>query len=377
MSDDLDLRGSIEQAMDADADKAPEQVVDTKVDTPDESQAISRESNASPAAKDAPDGSIRDGLGRFVKKAVDNAQAGASPGESPAQAVLPLQTPPEIAPAPVAEPPPPPVAWSPVVREHWAALPPAVQQEIARREQAFTQAFREVAPQREIAHRFQQAIQPHMMAIQAEGVDPITAVTNLMQIGSRLRFGTPAEKANTVAQIVKAYGVDIGGLDSALVGVAPQPGQNGIDPGMVQQLVQQQLQPIFQAAQQRQAEAAQQASTQTASEIEAFAADPKHEFFQDVRTAMADAIEMADRQGWKIDLKTAYDRACMLHPEVSQVIMARRSGVNAQAMTAAARKAKGAAVSVKGSAPVGNPEGREPSSVRDSIEAAIDAYSRI
>jgi hypothetical protein len=58
-------------------------------------------------------------------------------------------------------------------------------------------------------------------------------------------------------------------------------------------------------------------------------------------------------------------------------MLARQQGVNAQKLTAAARTAKAAAVSVRGSAPVGNPNGAEPSSIRESIEAAIESHSRV
>lgn len=371
MDEELDLRGSIEAALDADSGTDDAPVVETPAEAP------GGPATASEAAAPAQGGEkVRDALGRFVEKAGENAQAGAA-AASAAPSIA--ATPPVAAvaaPAPQAEATPAPVAWSPIVREHWGSLPPAVQQEIARREQAFTQAFREVAPMRELASAFQQAVQPHMMAIQAEGVDPITAVTNLMQIGSRLRFGTPSEKANTVAQIVKAYGVDIQALDGALVGAAPEPSQQGVNPNMVQQLVQQQLQPLFQAAQQRQQQAEQQSAQQAHSELQTFASDPKHEFYGDLRLMMADMVEVSARQGVNLSLEDAYQRAAMLHPDVSRVMLARQQGLNAQALTKAARTAKSAAVSVSGKAPVGNPGGREPSSVRESIEAAIAAHDR-
>ena len=221
-----------------------------------------------------------------------------------------------------------------------------------------------------------QAIQPFQHAITAEGVDPITAVRNLMQVGTTLRFGTPAEKAGTVAKLVKAYGVDITALDGALVGETPPPGQ-GVDQQTIQALVQQQLAPLYQAAQARQAQAAQAAEGEARSALEQFASDASHEFFGTVREDMADIIEVAERQGRALSLKDAYDRACMLHPEVSRVIMARRQGSAAQDLTRAAAKARGAAVSVKGGAPVGNPDRAEPTSVRESIEAAIAAHSRV
>jgi hypothetical protein len=370
---DDDLRASLESAFDIET-AALDDPSDTPAPGPSEPATPSgadsapnppvKASEPATAPETAPGEKVRDALGRFVEKA-------GAPEAAPVAPVVPGA---EAAVVPAAPAVTAPVAWGPSVREHWAALPPTVQQEIARREQAFTQAFREVAPQRELAQRFQQAVQPHMMAIQAEGVDPITAVTNLMQIGSRLRFGTPAEKAGTVAQIVKAYGVDIMALDGALVGAAPPP-SNGIDPSTVQQLVQQQLQPLFQAAQQRQQAAVQSSYAQAAQEADAFA--KTHEFYGDLRNTMADMIEVADRQGVNLSLADAYNRASMLHPDVSRVILARQQAASAKELTTAARKARGAAVSVRGGAPVGNPNASEPSSMRESIEAAIEMHSRI
>ena len=363
MSDDL--RAAIESAIDTEAETP-----DTTVETPTET---STDPAPEPVEAEQSSGTVRDALGRFVPKSGDTAAAApptATPATTPAgvspQADLVA---PQGGAAPVVQAP---QSWSPVVREHWAALPPAVQDQIARREQQFTEAFRSVAPARQAGEQFMQAVQPFMPAIQAEGVDPITAVTNLMQFGARMRMGTPLEKAQTLAQLVKVYGVDVNSLDEALVGAAPsQP--NGADPQYIQQAVQQALQPLMQAAQQRQQQTAQAAQTATRSEIDAFAADPKNEFFND----LADIVELGEKRGQQISLADAYHRAAMLHPEVSRVMLARQQGVNAQKLTQAAHKAKGAAVSVRGSAPVGNPNAPEPSSIRESIEAAIEAHSRV
>ena len=256
-----------------------------------------------------------------------------------------------------------------------------MQQEIAKREVEMQRFVNDTAQARHVGDAFTQAIQPFHTAIQAEGVDPITAVTNLMQLASRLRFGTPMEKAATLAQVVKAYGVDVrsldGALDEVLNGNMQQQPQGGADPQYVQQAVQQALAPLYQAAQQRQQAQQQEAEGRTRSELQQFADDPKNEFFQHVRKLMADVLDVAAKQGQELSLADAYQRAVVLHPEVSRVMLARQQGVNAQSLTEAARRAKGAAVSVRGSAPVGNPNGVEPSSIRESIEAAIESHSRV
>jgi hypothetical protein len=259
-------------------------------------------------------------------------------------------------------------------REHWAQTPPQVREYVAQREQQMQQWAREVAPLRNAGQAFLQAIEPFRMTIQAEGVDPLTAVSNLMQVGTTLRFGTPAEKAQVIAQVVNSYGVSVEALDAALVGAAPPDGGSPVN---VQAEVQRALQPLLSYAQQRQYAEVQQTQEQAAGELEQFASDPKHEFIDDVRMLMADMIEVADRQRQNLSLQDAYDRACSLHPDVSKVIMARRQGASAQQLTAAAQRARSAAVSVRGTAPVGNPGGPEPSSIRESIEAAIEAHSRV
>lgn len=368
-----DLRADIAAALSSDEGSTPE--VDTSVDT---SAAEPAPAEAAPVEPKS-DGTVRDALGRFVPKAKASDTDGAGAATEVSQ-VPPTATtdgaPVTAAPAP-AEAVQAPSSWGPSVRQHWGTLNPEVQQQIVQRETQMQRWANETAPLRQAGEAFMQAVQPFQMAIQAEGVDPITAVTNLMQIGNTLRFGTPIEKAATVAKIVNAYGVDIRSLDSALAGESPPPGTGAPDASYVQQAVQQALAPLMQAAQQRQQAEAQRSTEAARTELQTFAADAKNEFFNDVRGDMADLIEVAARNGRDMPLAEAYQRACMLHPEVSRVMLARQQGVNAQALTQAAKTARSAAVSVKGAAPVGNPERREPTSVRESIEAAIAAHSRV
>lgn len=343
-----------------------------------ESEVAAPESPA-PAAPDAPaeaqdTGSGRDALGRFLPKKTE--QPGAAAAPSPGSVVSPGK-PGLVPPAAPAAPVPiaPPAGWSPAVREHWAALPQPVQEYIQQREQQMQRWANDTAPMRQAGEAFMRAVEPHRMTMQIEGVDPLTAVQNLMSLATTLRFGTVAEKANSLAQMVKVYGVDIQALDSALVGVAPtEQGPSAIN---VQAEVQKALAPLMQQAQARQQWEMQQTNEAVRQELVAFAQDPEHEFISDVREIMADLIEVAERQRMSLPLQDAYDRACALHPEVSKVIMARQQGVNASKLTQAAQRAKAAAVSVRGAAPVGNPSPSEPSSIRESIEAAIEAHSRV
>jgi len=369
MSDSEDLRDTISTVMDGG------EVEYSETDEPDDGKTtvVEEDGEPAPAAEEAPsEGRVRDAMGRFVPKEAKSGvapPASGAPADGSPSAAGPAQAG-EAAPQAVPAPP----TWSPAAREHWAAIPAPVQQEVYRREVEMQRFVNDTAQARQVAESFYRTVQPYLPTIQAEGVDPITAVGNLMQFATRMRMGTPNEKALTLAALVKAYGVDVQALDTALVGQLPADGGGGQQ--NVQQAVQQALQPIYQAAQQRQQRVEQEARQGAQSEMARFAQDPKHEFFGDLRGMMADLIEVAERNGREMPLDEAYYKAALLHPEVSRVIIARQQGVNARQLTEAARRARGAAVSVRGSAPVGNPSGSEPSSIRDSIEAAIESHSR-
>ena len=367
-----DLREALESAFESTDTETPETPASPEpTETPAPSgDAASTETTATATPEpEEGDGRVRDGLGRFVKvtqvdgKGQPPAQPTGAP-DAPQRQTPTFEKPPRDMPIPL--------------RSTWTKLPPEWRQHVAETHQRVQEVEQQFRPAVDFANRFMQTIQPYQHAIQAEtGGDPIAAVHGLMDTAARLRFGTPVEKAQTIAQIVKAYAVDIEALDGALAGIPMQQPQGGVDPMTVQQAVQAQLAPLMQAAQARRAAQEQQTNAAVRTELQAFAADPKNEFFEDVRDLMADAIEVANRQGYDLSLADAYQRACLLHPEVGTVMMGRQRGQSAASLTQAATRAKAAAVSVKGAAPVGSPEPTAPSSVRDAIEAAIEAHSRV
>jgi hypothetical protein len=206
-------------------------------------------------------------------------------------------------------------------------------------------------------------------AIQAEGAkNVIEAAENLMGVATRLRFGTPTEKATLIANYVRHYGIDIQMLDNALAGLpAVPPGAQPQGPagGQFQDpRVDQLLQQIEQAKAQRQ----EQALHAAVSEVETFGSDK--EFFADVRETMADLLEVASRRGLDLTLQDAYDRACLMNPDIAKVIEARRAaqaGGNRMRSTQAARHA---ASSVRGTP--ASVSTSQPGDLRGAIESAIE-----
>ena len=277
-----------------------------------------------------------------------------------------------------------PASWRPEVREHWAQLPEGVRAEVARRESEVARTLQETAEARKTAEAVMKTIAPYEAFIKAENSTPLQAIDNLMGTAARLRTGTAPELAQMMAGLVKQFGVGrfgnqfIEALDSALAGqqpaYAPQGGSD--QTALVQQAVQQQLAPVQQFMtqfQQFQANQQAQMQQQTASEVDQFLGQA--EFGRDVADEMADLLEAAHRKGQSMSLQQAYDKACYLNDSVRKVMQQRQVTQAAQGKTQAAQRARAAAVSVSGAAPVGALN--QPSTdVRSAIEAAISMSSR-
>jgi len=197
--------------------------------------------------------------------------------------------------------------------------------------------------------------------IRAENRDPVTAASELFATAAMLRMGSPVQKAQLVANMVKNFGIPIDALDAALVG-EDIPDEDS----KLQRLLDQRLQPVnefiseVKSLKQKRQEAT---GSEVMTEIEAFAAAPENEFFDDVRETMADLMEVATKRGRSITLKQAYDQAVLLTPEVKSVIDSRKAA-------AAAKKREAAASLPSSPPPQGGPTGKS-GSLRDDIESAF------
>lgn len=272
-----------------------------------------------------------------------------------------------------------PASWRPDVREHWAQLPEPVRAEVVRREVEVQRTLQESAEARKSFDAVMRTIQPYEAFIKAENSNPLQAIDNLMSTAARLRTGTAPELATMVAGIVKQFGVGRFGnafieqLDAALAGqqIQADPQQIALQQALDQRLapVQQMLTQFQQAQLAQQQRASQEAQSTVAQFLE------RAEFGNDVREDMADLLEVAQRRGQPMTLQDAYKKACLANDRVRAVLAQRVKNKQAQAGTAAAQKARSAAVQVSGSAPMGALK-QNATDVRSAIEAAIAQSSR-
>ncbi len=276
-------------------------------------------------------------------------------GESAPQDAAPA---PEAA-APVAEVPPPPRTWKPEVAAKWAAIDPEVRQEILRREENIFQGIEAYKSRAEFGDRFQRTLQPYMQTLQQYNLDPLQQVGNLLQAHHILSLGTPEQKQMMFARIAADYGINTGGETPY------------VDPQVA--ALQRDLQNLQSRLSSREQSEAANIRAGLQREIETFAADPAHVYFNEVANDIAGLL----KSGVARDLKDAYERAVWANPvtrskEQARVAAetAKKSAEEAAARAAAAKKATSANVQSSAKAASGTaPRG----TIEDTMQATLAA----
>ena len=255
----------------------------------------------------------------------------------------------------------PPVSWNAEAREAWKDIPKAARDYIAQREQQVAVGMQKNAEGAQRAAAMDRTLQPYSQYLAMNG-GPGETIKNLLATGANLQMGSPVQKAHQIANLIKQFGVDIGTLDNILVG-QPPPKEHQQD-DTVQRAVQQAVAPyqqMLQEFQQGRQQQAEQFNGQVRTELQQFQSNAANEFYADVKMDMADILDMAANRGQQMDLATAYDRACKLHPSISKILDTRN------AAQIAARKRE-ASVSIHGNR--GGDGSVQPDSMRAAIEEA-------
>jgi hypothetical protein len=248
-------------------------------------------------------------------------------------------------------------------REEWKNTPKAMRDEIAKRERDFSVGMQKNAEGAKRAAGMDHQLQPYQQYFAMNG-GAGQSIKTALETASTLQMGTPQQRAQTVANLIQQFGVDIDALDSMLVGEAPS--QESQQQYSVQQAVQQAVAPYQQQMTQmaqRQEYEQQQIRQNAVDEVGSFSNDRKNEFYHDVKMDMADLMDMAQARGINLTMQDSYDRACRMNPEISR-IMASRVG------NASVQNKRRAASSV-----VGSPGGVTDSAGGGSLHSAIaDAW---
>lgn len=342
------------------AEPTLDETLDSAFDAIESAEQGAPAEDAAPVAEKGP---VRDEAGRFAPKAADESKPAAEPVAAPAaEAPAPVDAAPTDAPKV-------PGSWTPAAKAQWAALPPAVQAEVHKREADFQRGLQQYATKARDYDAIHAEIAPYEAMIRSENGTPATAIRSLLNTAYLLRTASAPQKQQLFAQMAQQFGVDLGALtqqapyvDPALAPVMPVIDQMQQRMQMLEQQRQQELQ-------QRQQIEAQQHQ----AEVQAFAADPANIYLPNVGNAMAALLQ----SGQATDLKDAYDKACWANPEVRSALLAQQASEaenrrrqEAQARAAQARRVQGTNVRSSPAAP--------PRAVSASLDDTLnDAYERL
>lgn len=292
----------------------------------------------------------------------DNPAGGSSaaPAEPPAKEATAAEVPVEPA---AAEAVPAPKTWRPEAAAKWTALPPEVQQEVLKREQDIFKGLETYKADATVGKSFSQILAPYTPMLEAAGLDPLQQVEGLMRAHHALATGTPEQKALFFQRLAQDYNVSLG--------QSPDDANPFVDPQVA--ALQSQLTALQSKLMEREAREASVVKQSLQKEIDDFASDPTHQYFDEVATDIAGLL----RSKAAATLAEAYEKAVWANPVTRAKEQARLTAeAQAKAEASAAEKAeaarKASAANVRTSpkaasatAPLG--------SIDDTLSAALTA----
>jgi hypothetical protein len=202
-----------------------------------------------------------------------------------------------------------PKTWTKEALQEWASIPDRAKQEIIKREEDFLKGIQGYKAAADMGIAYSKVVEPYAPVLAAENVDPVELFKNFSANHYLLSRGTLPQKVELAANLLKGYNIPLADL---LEFIAEDGEPVAIDP-QVAELRREldQLKGGLTAAQQ--ADYTRQVE-QRASEVDAFAADPKNIYFQEV----ADDIRIIFEKGLADSLPEAYEKAIFANPVTRQ-----------------------------------------------------------
>lgn len=285
---------------------------------------------------------LRDEKGRFAAK------------EAAAQGKAPEGTEPPVEGAKTYAGPPP--GWTVAAKAEFEQLPAAVKESIAKREAEIDKGFAKLREYKALAPYEDYARQNNM------------PLPDLMQRYKAADDFLNRDPHNAILWFCQNYGVD----PRSIAGHAQQnmqPGQQQHqqpaaqgDPAILQEL--HALKEMVYGDKR----------TQVSSQVERFASDPTNKYFDNVADQMVPLITQAQASGQPVDLKSIYETACWMNPEVRSALIKEQSTKASAEQAAKARQvatqARQSGASIAGG-PAATPPFSPPNS--DNLRALLEA----
>ena len=234
----------------------------------------------------------------------------------------------------------PPASWKKDYHETWDLADDKLKQYAWQRESEMKAGVEPLISKAQFADQMQEVLNPYMNTIQGLGIDAPKAVKALMEADHALRYSTPQEKRQYFARLAQSYGVNLNEMGNDLP-------QQAVDPTIY--ALQNELNNVRGEVQGWKQQQEQQQNQALLGEINNFSQRAEH--FEEARPAMIQLLQ----SGMATDLDDAYEKAIRLSPELFDAVQSGRQAeadaTKRAAANTAAKRARAAAVSVKGSTP--------------------------
>lgn len=224
---------------------------------------------------------------------------------TPPATTTPEGTPPAIA---------APRTWRQEAAAMWAQVPAPVQQEILKREEDIFKGIETYKQAAEFGAPIRQVMDPYLPILQQYNIQPAAQVADMMKAHYTLAFGTQAEKLALIQQVVKDYNVDLTGLNAQANGGDGQ----YVDPQVAR--LQSEINELKSHLTQQDRAAIEAKRQEITRHVEAFAADPKNVYFEELATDIAHLL----RTGAEKSVEAAYQTALWRNPSVRAKELARQ-----------------------------------------------------
>jgi len=251
---------------------------------------------------------------------------------------VPVATEPKAEPAPdkpaaAALPPSAPATWSATAKAEWAKLPPAIQQEVLKREGDVSKGFAERAEAVKAYEAIERTIGDRKSRMLAQYGSVEAGLNDLL----RASDFAAADPVGFVRWFAQQRGVDLAKLLPATSPAEPSASSDDgwVDPRLAQ--VQQELKAVTQSIAQREAAEREQLMAQLHAMVETFKASGKAPHFEDVRQDMASLARIRP----ELTIDQLYERSVYANPTTRERVLAEQRATQEKIVAEAnARKAE-------------------------------------
>jgi len=191
-----------------------------------------------------------------------------------------------------------PASWKKDMHETWAALDPKAQEYIETREEQMRKGLETDRNDANLGRTMRDTMMPYREFLHKKGVDEPTAVKHLMDMHYQLDSAPNEHKAQLIHQLASSYGLNLTGE------------QKEVDPDI--QALQAEVQGMRSILNERNQADLQEARNRVTKEVEDFASDPKHAYFEEIESDVAQFITAG------LSLEDAYEKAVWANPITRQ-----------------------------------------------------------